>query len=92
MSDLNRFCPVCESNTSAIGLAYKEGDPCPYCGTTEETAKLIIAAQDRLADQKLVDELIAANKTIAALRAELDQMSRFRSAIRSVMSAIRDEA
>ena len=87
MSDLTKTCPVCDASTSAIGMAYRNGDPCPYCGTSEETAELIWGARDRLADQKLVDQLVATQAELQKLTIEVMRLRGFR---RSLEGAIHE--
>jgi hypothetical protein len=46
MSDLKMTCPGCDAHTSAVGIAYRDGDPCPYCGLpAEETLQRVKTAR-----------------------------------------------
>lgn len=46
MVTMRRICPKCDAQSSNIGLAYRDGKGCPYCGTTEEEASRLWALAD----------------------------------------------
>jgi DNA repair exonuclease SbcCD ATPase subunit len=64
VSDLKATCPGCDSSTSSIRIAFREGHPCPVCGLPAHAAREIDAARARGADAKLTARL-------AKLEAEL---------------------
>lgn len=57
MSDLKATCPGCDSSTSSIGMAFREGRACPVCGLPALAAMEITAARARGADAKLTARL-----------------------------------
>ena len=45
MSDLKTTCPACDSWTSEVGRALRDGEPCPYCGLPAEAAETVMEAR-----------------------------------------------
>ena len=43
-------CPSCDSHTSGILAAYRDGQPCPVCGLSPEATAQIEAIQDSRAN------------------------------------------
>lgn len=68
MSDLTRTCPGCDSHTSAIGIAFREDEPCPYCGLPASAAAQIDDARERGATRGLTEALAKAE--VRAAKAE----------------------
>jgi hypothetical protein len=89
MSDLKRICPGCDSWTSAIGAAFRDGEPCPYCGLPAEAAHLIDEAQERNVSQKVLDRLAAAE--IRAAKAEA-AFADYRIAVTRAMRVLKEVA
>jgi hypothetical protein len=82
MSD-KAICPACDSYTSAIHQAFRDGGACPYCGLPSETANAVLAAQERGASEDLVQRAAKAEQRAAKaerevlwLRDRLDQIGR----------------
>lgn len=46
-------CPACGQNVFAILQAFRDGDPCPYCGLPADAARTVLEAARRGADEKL---------------------------------------
>lgn len=62
MSDIKRECPGCDSWTSAVGEAFRDGDPCPYCGLPAEAVRLIDEARERHVSEDLITRYAAADE------------------------------
>ena len=67
MSDLKTTCPACDSETSAIGMAFRDGEPCPYCGLPAEAAEAVMEARKREEASELVLERMAKAEARAAM-------------------------
>lgn len=91
MSDLKKSCPACDSWTSAVGQAFLDGEPCPYCGFPAEAARQLEAAESRGADQKMIDAFVEAEKRATKAETELAQLRRALADIRSVVRRWGDE-
>lgn len=83
MSDLKMVCPACDSWTSSVGIAFRDGEPCPYCGLPADTARVVIEARARRADEDLVARVLEADQRAvkaeaeaAVLRARLNEVRR----------------
>lgn len=68
MGDFKMECAGCGSWTNSVGLAMRDGEPCPYCGLSAEVQIAVSAARERNADQSLIDERVEAEKR--AMKAE----------------------
>jgi hypothetical protein len=68
VSDLKATCPGCESWTSAVGLAFREGRPCPECGLSALAALEVTAAKKRGADAKLVERIVKLETELAVAK------------------------
>lgn len=69
MSD-KMLCPGCDCSTSGIHAAFSEGRPCPVCGLSAEAAQQVVAAQERHADEQLVQQLTDLHKRNGELERE----------------------
>ena len=87
MSDLKRSCPACDSHTSAIGAAFRDGEPCPYCGLPAEAAHAIDAAQERHVSEEVLKRLAAAE--VRAVNAEAEAR-RVNAILDSLRRALRE--
>ena len=74
MSDLKRTCPACDSETSAIGLAFREGAPCPYCGLPAEAAEAVIEARKRGASEDILERMAKAEARAAVAENRLGNL------------------
>jgi hypothetical protein len=77
------ICPACDSYTSAIHEAFRDGGACPYCGLPAAAAKAVLAAQERGANEDLAQRAAKAEQRAAKaereaawLRDRLDQIGR----------------
>lgn len=68
MSDIKATCPACDSTTSSIGMAFREGKQCPVCKLPALAALEIEAARTRGADTKLTERLAKLEIELAATR------------------------
>ena len=82
MSDLKRSCPACDAHTSAIGAAFRDGEPCPYCGLPAEAAAAFDRAVTRGADEDMAQRAAQAEQRaavaearVAMLQARLDRIA-----------------
>ena len=78
-------CPACESHTSGMLSAFREGLPCPYCALPHEAAVAVLAAQQRAADEQLIARYMAAEKRAANAEQELGQLRRQLNGIRQIL-------
>ena len=74
MSDLKRTCPACDSETSAIGMAFRDGEPCPYCGLPAEAAEAVIRARRRGAAEDVLERMARAEARAARAEARLARL------------------
>jgi microcystin degradation protein MlrC len=70
MSDLKMLCPACDAWTSAVGIAFRDGADCPYCGLPAEAARMVIEAQERNVSEEVLKRLTDAE--IRAAKAETE--------------------
>lgn len=87
MGDMKRSCPGCEAWTSSVGLAFRQGEPCPYCGLPAEAARLIDEAQERNVSAKLTQRLIEAEKRAAKAEGAAAEL---RSLLASIHNRLHD--
>ena len=87
MSDIKRSCPGSNSWTSSVGIAFRDGEPCPYCGLPAEAVALLDAAAERGLERAVVDRLAAAERDLAGVRAE---NRRLLAALQSIEFAVTD--
>lgn len=78
-------CPGCGNYLSDILMAFRDGSPCPRCGLAADTARQVLEAQQRGADETLRQGYTDAMKR--ALEAE-----RERDELRERMREIREAA
>lgn len=76
-------CPACDSHTSEIARAYREGAGCPYCGLPGEAMRAVVAAAERGASEQMTERAAQAEQRAATaereatrLRALLDEIHR----------------
>ena len=74
MSDLKMACPACDSETSAIGLAFRDGAPCPYCGLPAEAAEAVIEARKRGASEQVLERMAKAEARAAMAERRLGHL------------------
>lgn len=84
MSDLKRSCPGCDAWTSAVGAAFRDGLPCPYCGLPADAAHAIDVARDRKVADDILERVAAAEiraaaaeRRVADLEQAIDKARRF---------------
>lgn len=82
MSDIKRTCPACDSWTSSVGIAFRDGEPCPYCGLPAEAVEALDRAAERGAEQSMVD--MAAKAEVRATNAEAE-VRRLRGLLREIL-------
>ena len=70
MGDYKRSCPVCDAWTNSVGLAVRDGRPCPHCGAPAELILQIDDLQRRKADKNLVVQLATLGSRVANLERE----------------------
>ena len=70
MSDLKRDCPACEAWTSSVGVAFRDGNPCPYCGLPADAAEEFDRAIKRGADGDLAKRMADAEQRAAKAERE----------------------
>ena len=63
-------CAGCGAWTNSVGLAMRDGEPCPHCGLSAEVQAAVVAAQERGADQALIDGRVEAEKRAMAAEQE----------------------
>lgn len=85
MSDLKISCPACDAWTSAVGAAFRDGDPCPSCGLPAATAKSIDDARERKIAQDVLDALAKAE--VRACEAE-EQVRNLKARIEDARRAL----
>jgi hypothetical protein len=63
-------CPGCDAHTSSVYAAFRDGDPCPYCGHEQ-------AAQERarMALRDAVDDLEAMIESVRRAGVPEDEVS-----------------
>lgn len=74
MSDIKRTCPACDSWTSAVGEAFRDGEPCPYCGLPAAAAHLIDEARERKVGDDVLSKYAAAEVRAAEAEAEVREL------------------
>lgn len=74
MSDLKQMCPACDSETSAIGLAFRDGEPYPYCGLPAEAAEAVIGARKRGASEQVLERMARAEARAAMAERRLSHL------------------
>lgn len=84
MSD-KAICPACDSYTSSIHQAFRDGGECPVCGLPAEAARAIEVAQERGASEQLAQRAAKAEQRVAELEREL---GRLRGALSKVQLAV----
>jgi DNA repair exonuclease SbcCD ATPase subunit len=67
-------CPGCESYTSGVLAAFREGRACPVCGLSAEAAQAVEEAQARHADEVVTKQLTDALKQMDELKRESDTL------------------
>jgi DNA replicative helicase MCM subunit Mcm2 (Cdc46/Mcm family) len=55
-------CPACDSYTSDVLRAFRNGEPCPSCGLSNSAAQEVDEARTRNADETLIQKYIEAAK------------------------------
>lgn len=85
MSDLKRECPACGSWTTSVGIAFRDGDECPYCGLPADTADLIDKAREKGLSKKLTEALAAAEVRAVKAETERAEMASQLARIRSIV-------
>ena len=85
MSDIKRSCPACDSWTSAVGIAFRDGEPCPYCGLPAEVVPILDAAEKRGLDRTLIERTAQAEVRAVNAEAETERM-------KAALRRIKDEA
>lgn len=78
-------CPGCKSYTSSVWRAVHDGEPCPHCGLSADAIELVLAAQQRHGETKLVEDLKEALKRADKAEAEVGKL---RAAIWRVQSGV----
>ena len=78
-------CPGCNSHTSGVLFAVREGRRCPYCGLSPAAILEVNAIQLSKADQDLKDRAEKAIVAEAKLESELAWCKSQLNKIRSVM-------
>lgn len=74
MSDLKQMCPACDSETSAIGMAFRDGEPCPYCGLPAESAEAVMEARKRGATEQVLERMAKAEARAAMAERRLGHL------------------
>lgn len=64
------FCPGCDSYTSGVLSAYRDGRSCPVCGLSHEATEQILAARAKHADEVVTEQLADALKQVDKLNDE----------------------
>lgn len=89
MSDLKQMCPACDSETSAIGMAFRDGEPCPYCGLPAEAAEAVMEARKRGATEQVLERLAKAEARAAMAERRLGHLLGTLSAIARMADSAR---
>lgn len=50
------WCPGCDSETSGVLIALRDGEPCPYCGLPAETIVAVTMTRQRYKESELRTE------------------------------------
>ena len=74
MSDLKTTCPACDSWTSEVGRALRDGEPCPYCGLPAEAAEAVIRARRRGAAEDVLERMAKAEARAAMAEKRLGHL------------------
>ena len=77
-------CPGCKSHTSAVRLAYFNGQPCPHCGLSNGAIEEILNVQRSMADKDLTERY-------RKLLIEVDILRTVNQRMRDQFHRIRDE-
>lgn len=78
-------CPVCESYTSSVWSAFRDGEGCPHCGASAELVAQVATARQRHADENLVNQLKTLGLRVETLQRE---NGRLRAQIRRVRDVV----
>jgi DNA repair exonuclease SbcCD ATPase subunit len=81
MSD-KAWCPVCNSETSDLWTALRDGEPCPYCGASASLIAEVNELRLRRADEQVKVEL---EQTLV----KLDKVTRQRNELARVIREVR---
>lgn len=87
MSDLKKSCPACNAWTSSVGIAFRDGEDCPYCGLPAEAAELIEKARDRNVAETVLERLALAERRAATAERKARQLQ---SALNAISRTIRE--
>lgn len=82
MSDIKRSCPACDAYTSNVGIAFRDDQPCPYCGLPAEAALQLDLARERGAQRETLE--MAAKAEARAARAEAE-VARLRGLVNEIL-------
>lgn len=69
-------CPACTSHTSSVLSAYREGEPCPYCGLTVDATQQILTIQRSKASEDVKRMAQEAVERAARAEAEVRRLER----------------
>ncbi|MFG3340551.1 hypothetical protein [Glycomyces sp. NPDC048151] len=87
MSDLKRTCPGCNSWSSSIGIAWRNGDPCPSCGLSAAAAAEIDEIRDKRGNDELKERL---EKALLERDAALREVSRMYEQFSVILDAVEE--
>jgi hypothetical protein len=88
MSDIKMVCPSCDGWSTAVGVAFRDDEPCPYCGLPAEAARLVLEAQERHVNDQVLRRLMDAETR--AIKAEAE-VSDLRHRIASARALLEDD-
>jgi len=80
-----RTCPACDAHTSAIEQAFRNDEPCPYCGLPAEAATAIDRARRANVGEQTVRRLIEAERRAAAAEERVASLERRLERVREAL-------
>lgn len=85
-------CPGCDSHTSSVWAALRDGEPCPYCGLSADAIVAVTAAREGHGSAALKAEvsrlLIENDRLREALAKTTLALSSARAAVESATAAL----
>jgi hypothetical protein len=90
VSDLKRSCPACGTHSSSVGIDFRDGNPCRYCGLPAEAAFQLDAARERGASQAAVEMAAQAEARAAVAEAEVARLRAVLDEIRWAAEAVEE--
>lgn len=83
-------CPGCNSYTSSVARAVRDGEPCPYCHLSADAIETVIEARRRHGETQLVEQLKEALKRADAAEAQAGRLRAALWMVRSAFSELKD--